>query len=227
MRAPKKKSDKITSATEQKRKWRDEDRPHQDNKRPRDDRVQDRHYDRPYHSQDRPSYRPRYNGRHQGRSDRATPCRLCGDPAIIGHLDVCPFLAKRTAIYNNKENGADASRHAPNNYTGNFSQRRRSFEDKLHQENASNRRVNQVETAPAETTMESEHTIIHPADAVMEEILEETNLTPFQAAMKRVQNPEKSTKGNFRGFSLKTKEEKKSHNASEPLLITYSILVEQ
>ncbi|KAG1448409.1 hypothetical protein G6F56_008949 [Rhizopus delemar] len=113
-----------------KRKHIAEDHQGRDYKRHRDDR----HQDRPHYRQDRPSYRPRYNGRRQGRSDRATPCRLCGDPAIIRHLNVCPVLAKRTAIYNNKGNGAGASRHAPKNYTGNFLQRHRSFEDKLHQE---------------------------------------------------------------------------------------------
>ncbi|KAG1437544.1 hypothetical protein G6F56_013052 [Rhizopus delemar] len=62
-----------------KRKHIAEDHQGRDYKRLRDDR--------PHYHQGKPSYRPRHNGRYQGRSDRATPYRLCVDPAIIGHLD--------------------------------------------------------------------------------------------------------------------------------------------
>ncbi|KAG1536023.1 hypothetical protein G6F47_012968 [Rhizopus delemar] len=117
-------------------------------------------------------------------------------------------MEKRRDHYLNKDTGFRARKDAPKNYTGNFSQRRRSFEEKIHNANDSRITVHNIEKVEKQTTTEPEIMQTHPADEVMNDLLNDDEIiSPFQKALKQIREKKKHKQGNVRCYSLETKEE--------------------
>ncbi|KAG0971585.1 hypothetical protein G6F29_014041 [Rhizopus arrhizus] len=95
-------------------------------------------------------------------------------------------MEKRRDHYINKDTGFRAHKDAPKNYTA----------------------VHNVEKVEKQTTTEPEIMQTHPADEVMNDLLNDDEfISPFQKALKQVQEKKKHKQGNVRCYSLKTKEE--------------------
>jgi hypothetical protein len=97
----------------------------------------------------------------------------------------------------NKDNGSKASKYALKNYTGIFSQRRRSFEEKLHNGDNSNKRIHHIETSEQHESVPSQPSDVYSADEIMNELSQDDNfLSPFQRALKQVKDKKRNTQGN-------------------------------
>ncbi|KAG1394240.1 hypothetical protein G6F60_010987 [Rhizopus arrhizus] len=138
----------------------------------------------------------------------STPkCRYCGEKYTPGHLDKCREMEKCRDHYINKDMGFRARKDAPKNYTGNFSQGRRSFKEKIY--NASDSRVAacDAEKVEKQTTTKPEIMQTHPADEVMNDLLNDDEvMNPFQKGLKQIED-KKHKQGNIHYYSLKIKEE--------------------
>ncbi|EIE90539.1 hypothetical protein RO3G_15250 [Rhizopus delemar RA 99-880] len=139
-----------------------------------------------------PENKNRERNFHKKPAHSAPKCRYCGEKYTPGHLDKCREMEKRRDHYLNKDTGCRARKDAPKNYTGNFSQRRRSFEEKIHNANDSRITVHNIEKVEKQTTTEPEIMQTHPADEVMNDLLNDDEIiSPFQKALKQIREKKK------------------------------------
>ncbi|CEG75736.1 hypothetical protein RMATCC62417_10729 [Rhizopus microsporus] len=152
---------------------------------------------------------PCYDGKWPAHQDRAkNTCRHCEDTYLPGHLGECDVFRKKRENYMNKDNGSKASKYAPKNYTDTFSQRRRSFEEKLHNGDNSNKRIHHIETSEQYESVPSQTSGAHPTDEVTNELLQDDNFfSPFKRALKQVKEKRHDTQGNVYCLALKRKED--------------------
>ncbi|EIE83903.1 hypothetical protein RO3G_08608 [Rhizopus delemar RA 99-880] len=139
-----------------------------------------------------PENKKRERNFHKRPAHSAPKCRYCGEKYTPGHLDKCREMEKRRDHYLNKDTGFRARKDAPRNYTGNFSQRRRSFEEKINNANDSRITVHNFEKVEKQTTTEPEIIQTHPADEVMNDLLNDDEIiSPFQKALKQIREKKK------------------------------------
>ncbi|KAG1437893.1 hypothetical protein G6F56_012879 [Rhizopus delemar] len=117
-----------------------------------------------------PANKNRERNFHKRPAHSIPKCRYCGDKYTPGHLDKCREMEKRRDHYINKDTGFRAHKDAPKNYTA----------------------VHNVEKVEKQTTTEPEIMQTHPADEVMNDLLNDDEfISPFQKALKQVQEKKK------------------------------------
>ncbi|KAG1488493.1 hypothetical protein G6F54_012051 [Rhizopus delemar] len=134
-----------------------------------------------------PENKNRERNFHKRPAHNAPKCCYCGEKYTPGHLDNCQAMEKRRDHYINKDTGFRARKGAPKNYTGNFSQKNRSFEEKIR--NASDSRItaSNVKKVEKQTTAEPDIIQTHPADEVMSDLLNDDEIiSPFRKTLKQI-----------------------------------------